>query len=106
MSDSEHAGTFDSATVTAVVAHMNDDHQDACLAIVRAYSNYTHAIGARMLSLDCQGMEFAVQVDSHNSSITGLQTVRIPFGRTLQRDNQIRGLLVAMTRQARAQLSG
>lgn len=109
MSDSEHAETFDNATVMAVVAHMNDDHPDACLAIVRAYSTHTYARAAIMLTMDNQSMEFEVQmddVDTRNPAESGSQTVRIPFAKTLRRDNQIRGQLVAMTRQARAQLSG
>jgi hypothetical protein len=53
---------FDDAVVAAVLAHMNDDHADDCLDIVRAYGQ-PHATAARMVDLDSEAGVYAATVD-------------------------------------------
>jgi hypothetical protein len=45
---------FDDAVVSAVLAHMNDDHPDDSLRIVRAFGR-PHATAAEMVGLDEHG---------------------------------------------------
>lgn len=45
---------FDAAVVEGVLAHMNDDHRDDSLRIVRAFGR-PHATAAEMVGLDEHG---------------------------------------------------
>ncbi len=53
---------FDDAVVTAVLAHMNDDHTDDCLDIVHAYGQ-PGASSARMSDLDGEVGTYVALVD-------------------------------------------
>jgi len=50
----------DSDIVQGVVEHMNDDHSDACLVIVRALGNQPNATHATMQWMDAEGADFQV----------------------------------------------
>jgi putative heme iron utilization protein len=102
---------LETATVRAVVEHMNDDHQDACLAIVQAFSDLTTAHSAKLIGLDSHGMQFLVQCEPAKPDEPTRQgrpaapaTITINFPKPLNRESQLRGVLVGMTRQARAKL--
>ena len=96
---------FDSVTVKSVVEHMNSDHADACLNIVRAFSeNGDAAAHAQLIDMDRKGLIFGVQTrESHGS--TTHQNVRVNFSKPLRNETQIRGALVGLTRQARQKLA-
>jgi len=91
---------FDADTIRSVVEHMNEDHQDACLCIAKAFSPYPSAQSALLISFDSEGLDMTVTEAKKPS-----HPVRIAFDKPLARDNQIRGTLVAMTKRARALLS-
>lgn len=63
---------FSPDVVAAVLRHMNDDHADDGLAIVRAHAEPT-ATSATMIALDDEGGEWAIDVDGRTV------TVRIPW---------------------------
>lgn len=77
---------FDEAVIRAVLAHMNGDHADDNLLIMRAFSPYPDVIGAVMTGLDgaagewrvqvAQGEEFAVRVPWPSGPITERAEVR------------------------------
>lgn len=63
---------FSPDVVAAVLRHMNDDHGDDSLAIVRAHAEPT-ATSATMVALDDEAGEWAAAVDGRTV------TVRIPW---------------------------
>ncbi|UYP17412.1 DUF2470 domain-containing protein [Rhodococcus sp. Z13] len=63
---------FDAAVVAAVTAHMNDDHADDSLLIVRAFAE-PGATRARMTGVDSESGEWTVEIDGRD------RTVRIPW---------------------------
>ena len=91
---------FDADTIRSVVEHMNEDHHDACLCIARAFSPHRTAINAALLSFDSTGLDMRV-----TESDQATHSVRVVFDRSLTRESQIRGTLVAMTKSARASLN-
>ena len=96
---------FDSGTVQSVIEHMNSDHADACLIIVRAFSEHEHAAAqAQLIDMDREGLLFLILThDEHD--LAHNQNVRINFPKPLRTEAQIRGALVALTRQARKKLA-
>lgn len=95
---------FDAATVASVIEHMNADHSDACIVMVRAMSAHSDPTEVVMTNIDSHGMEFAV-THATGERENDPDSVRIEFPKPLREASQIRGMLVAMTRQARATLS-
>ena len=91
---------FDANTIQSVVEHMNQDHQDACLCIAKAFSPYSKAINALLSNLDSHGLDMSITDKQHL-----VHCVRISFDKPLTRESQIRGMLVAMTKQARLRLN-
>lgn len=79
------------------MAHMNSDHSDACLLIVQTLGGMPAAVRSTMQSMDSTHVEFLIETDD---GITG--QVSVEFSKPIARDSQIRGHLVAMTKQARA----
>lgn len=51
---------FDESVRTAVLAHMNDDHRDDNLVIVRAFGGHPDASAASMTTFDGDGAEWSV----------------------------------------------
>ena len=71
--------SFDDAVIAAVTGHMNGDHADDNLTIVRAFADPT-ATAARMTGLDTEAGEWAATVDGVE------RTVRVPWlGRVTDR---------------------
>ena len=97
--------SLDAGTVRSVVEHMNSDHAEACLAIVRAFSEQgATVLRARLLDMDKEGLIFGIQI--HDEPVNANdQTVRVNFSKPLRNEAQIRGALVGMTRQARQKLA-
>lgn len=92
--------TFDDATVEAVLTHMNDDHPDDSLTIVRAHG-YPAATSAEMTGVDEDGGTWHV-VDA-----TGEASIRIgwPGGPVTER-SQVRTAVVALHTAARDGIGG
>lgn len=90
--------TFDADVVAQIARHMNDDHADDNVLIVRGLAGITTATAARMSGLDADGMDFEATVD-------GIAVpVRIPFTERLTERRQVRGEAVRMYQQACAAL--
>ena len=87
---------FDAAVVTAVTTHVNDDHPDACLDIVRALGGLRTASEACLDDVDAEAATFAAVVDG---TVT---RVRVPWSRPIAERAEIRTALVEMTERATA----
>ena len=93
---------LDPHTVESVIAHMNDDHADACLCIVRAFSPHTQAVQARLIDLDDARMTFRIhQPQDTDQSQSASRIITVDFPEPLRDESQIRNVLVDMTRKAR-----
>ncbi len=89
---------FPPDVVAQIARHMNDDHAEDNVLIVRGLAGVHAATAARMSGLDADGMEFAAAVD-------GVEVpVRIPFAERLTERRQVRGETVRMYREACAAL--
>jgi putative heme iron utilization protein len=89
---------FEPAVVAQIAKHMNDDHAEDNVLIVRGLGGLGAATAARMSGLDEDGMDFAAAVD-------GVEVpVRIPFSERLTERRQVRAEAVRMYREACAAL--
>jgi putative heme iron utilization protein len=89
---------FTHEVVGQIMRHMNDDHPDDSLLIVRALGGHRGATAARMSGMDADGIDFAATVD-------GVETaVRLPWTERLTERAQVRREVVAMHERARAAL--
>ena len=85
---------FPPDVVAQIARHMNDDHAEDNVLIVRALGGISAATAARMSGLDCDGMEFA-------AALNGVEVpVRIPFSRRLTERKQVRAEAARMYRDA------
>jgi len=90
--------TFEAEVVAQIARHMNDDHADDNVLIVRGLGGIHAATSARMSGMDADGMDFAAAVD-------GIEVpVRIPFSERLTERRQVRAEAVRMYRDACAAL--
>jgi len=90
--------TFPPEVVAEIASHMNDDHAEDNVLIVRAFGGAHAATAARMYALDEDGMEFAV-------ALNGVEVpVRIPFRERLTERRQVRAEAARMYRDACAAL--
>jgi len=93
--------------VQSVIAHMNSDHADACLCIVKAYSDQTSASHARLYDLDRNSLYFIVEsrdTDTDEQAPANIE-IKVDFLKPLRDAHQVRGALVGMSKQARDILS-
>ena len=89
---------FPPEAVAQIARHMNGDHAEDNVLIVRGLGGMAAATSARMCGLDADGMEFAAAVD-------GVEVpVRIPFRERLTERGQVRAEAVRMYREACAAL--
>ncbi len=89
---------FSPEVVAQIARHMNDDHAEDNVLIVRGLGGMPAATSARMSGMDADGMEFAAAVD-------GVEVpVRIPFPARLTERGQVRAEAVRMYREACAAL--
>lgn len=79
-----------------ILEHMNDDHADACLAYARALAGVADAARARMVGVDRYGFDLAVE------AAEGARAVRLAFPAPVATSEEVREVLVAMVREARA----
>ena len=90
--------TFTPDVVAQIARHMNDDHAEDNVLIVRGLGGIRAATAARMSGLDPDGMDFEATVD-------GIAVpVRIPFSERLTERRQVRGEAVRMYQEACAAL--
>jgi putative heme iron utilization protein len=85
---------FPPEVVAQIARHMNDDHAQDNVLIVRGLGGVGSATAARMSGMDADGMDFAAAVD-------GIEVpVRIPFSGRLTERRQVRMEAVRMYRDA------
>ena len=90
--------TFTPEVVAQIARHMNDDHADDNVLIVRGLGGIGTASAARMSGLDSDGMDF-------EATVNGIAVpVRIPFSERLTERRQVRGEAVRMYQAACAAL--
>ena len=90
--------TFPPDVVAQIARHMNDDHADDNVLIVRGLGGIGTASAARMSWLDEDGMDFEATVD-------GIAVpVRISFSERLTERRQVRVEAVRMYQEACAAL--
>jgi putative heme iron utilization protein len=85
-----------------ICRHMNEDHADALLLYARTYGDLPGALGARMTSIDADGMDLAVRVDGVDDHVPA----RIVFDHPLRDADDARRTLIAMVRRARTPHAG
>ncbi|HEY8428779.1 MAG TPA: DUF2470 domain-containing protein [Sandaracinaceae bacterium] len=79
-----------------ILAHMNEDHADACLDYARALAGVPDAREARMIAVDRYGFDLRVATES------GVRSVRLAFPVPVSTPNEVREAMVALLRRARA----
>ncbi|WP_127499842.1 DUF2470 domain-containing protein [Actinoplanes solisilvae] len=90
---------FPPEVVNQIARHMNDDHADDNVLIVRALGGIPTATAARVSGLDADAMEFKAVVD-------GIEVpVRVPFSERLTERRQVRAEAVRMYHDACAALN-
>jgi putative heme iron utilization protein len=89
---------FTPEVVAAVMAHMNDDHADDALLIVRGLGAVAGATSARMSGMDADGIDFSAETDG------GHVPVRVRFSGPVTERPQIRREVVGMYERACAAL--
>ncbi len=87
---------LDNGMIKDVVQHMNEDHADACLAIVQAQGKQPEATSAQMISMNTTAVEFSALVADETRT-----PVRVLFDKPITDSRQVRGHLVSMTKRAR-----
>jgi putative heme iron utilization protein len=92
------ASPFEPEVVDQIARHMNDDHADDNVLIVRALGGQPAATAARMSGLDADAMEFEAAV--HDIVVP----VRVPFSERVTERSQVRAEAVRMYREACAAL--
>ncbi|MFI7134935.1 DUF2470 domain-containing protein [Nonomuraea sp. NPDC050153] len=82
---------FTADAVEAIKRHMNDDHAEDSLIIVRALGDRPEATSAMTSDVDAEAIEFTVD---------GAERVRVPWGETLTERAQVRKAVVRLYRDA------
>jgi len=89
---------FPAEVVEQIARHMNGDHAEDNVLIVRALGGAPEATGARMSGMDPDAIEFAAVVN-------GIEVpVRIPFAERLTERRQVRAEVVRMYQESCAAL--
>jgi putative heme iron utilization protein len=89
---------FPPEVVAQIAQHMNDDHADDNVLIVRGLGGARAATAARMADMDADGMDFA-------AAVNGVEVpIRIPFRERLTERRQVRAEAVRMYQDACAAL--
>lgn len=89
---------FPPDVVAQIARHMNDDHADDNVLIVRGLGGAPTATAARMSGMDAGGMDF-------EATVNGIAVpIRIPFAERLTERRQVRAEAVRMYRDACAAL--
>jgi putative heme iron utilization protein len=95
MGDPDVTDAFGPEVVAQIAGHMNGDHADDNVLIVRALGGVPEATSARMTGLDQDAMIFAAR------SGDGPEVeARVPFSERLTERRQVRAEAVRMYREA------
>jgi heme iron utilization protein len=78
------------------IAHLNDDHADALLAMARGLGGHPDATAAECHAIDRHGLDLFV------TTPRGVAFARLPFAETVTRPGGLRGATVELARRARA----
>ncbi|MFC5822631.1 DUF2470 domain-containing protein [Nonomuraea insulae] len=82
---------FTAEAIEAIKRHMNDDHAEDSLIIVRGLGGRPEAESAEVSDVDAEAITFAVD---------GGEPVRVPWGQTLTERAQVRKAVVMLYREA------
>ena len=93
---------FGPEVVAQIAAHMNGDHADDNVLIVRALGGVPEATAARMTGMDPEAMIFAATLGEPGTATPrGIEVVvRVPFAERLTERRQVRAEAVRMYREA------
>ncbi|HMO54058.1 MAG TPA: DUF2470 domain-containing protein [Tepidiformaceae bacterium] len=94
----EHDIAFAPEESAAIMRHMNGDHADDSVLMVRALGGQSGASDARVVGIDKEGIDFAAVVDGADV------LVRIPWGRRLSARSEVRGEVVRLYQESCAEL--
>lgn len=86
------------ADATGIIVHMNEDHADALRLYSEAFSRSGPVPEAVMTAVDRYGFEMSVTTEQ------GQRPVRIAFDEPVGSAGEVRAVMVAMVKRARAQL--
>ena len=89
---------FSQDIIDAVRDHMNLDHQDVSLLIVRSLGDRPQATAATMSGMDGSAIEFDATIDGSQT------TVRVPWSEPLTERGQVRVEVTRMYHEACAAL--
>ncbi|NUU20345.1 MAG: DUF2470 domain-containing protein [Streptomycetaceae bacterium] len=92
------ANPFAPDVIAAITRHMNVDHPDDNLLIVRGLGGKDTATSARMSGLDGLGADFVAVVDGADTD------VRVPWSRELTERREVRVEVVRLYQEACAAL--
>ncbi|MFG1709107.1 DUF2470 domain-containing protein [Nonomuraea sp. M3C6] len=82
---------FTADAIEAIKRHMNDDHAEDALIIVRAFGGRPEATSAVTSDVDAEAIEFTVD---------GGERVRVPWGEPINERAQVRKAVVRLYREA------
>ncbi|MDE0546401.1 DUF2470 domain-containing protein [Microbacterium sp. C7(2022)] len=92
---------FDDAVVTAVLAHMNDDHTDDNLLIARAFAPSFTAVTSTMIGFDGERGQWRIATDEGEE-----HTIEVPWpGGAISERPEVRREIVALYDEACARLN-
>lgn len=94
----ETTNPFSQDIIDAVCDHMNLDHQDDSLLIVKALGSHPEATAATMSGMDGTAIEFDATIDGAR------QTVRVPWSEPLSERGQVRVEVTRMYHDSCAKL--
>ncbi|GAB3832968.1 DUF2470 domain-containing protein [Kribbella italica] len=86
---------FTPEIVSAVLRHMNEDHADDSLQIVRALGGHPDAVSVQLATIDPAGAVFAVTVETG-----GVVRVQLPWSEQIVERPQFRHEFARMQREA------
>lgn len=87
---------------TPMIEHLNDDHTDACLEIVRRLGGVPDAVTAVVTAVDRYGLTF----DVHDAAGAVVALSRVGFGDALTAPGEVRAASVDLVRRARELAAG
>lgn len=87
---------LDPTFVESVIEHMNEDHADALILYVRAYTEFGETNQATLVAIDRQEMRLTIEQNE--------TPVSIVFDPPLKDASEVRSRLVQLVKQARVQL--
>jgi len=81
-----------------IIAHMNDDHQEAMSLMCQAFTKAAVFESVSMTGIDRYGFEMSVRTSE------GPRPIRLAFAEAIQTPIDARTQLVALTKEARAKI--